>query len=1816
MKFIKRFILVFPMLLLMVFASSQLKATHFMGVDITYTCLPGGNGCIFRIFHSTYYDCKGAATPTPPANPPTPFINFTPTTCTAPTIVGAWVLVSYTEVTPVCPSAQTGCTNSSAVINGVREGRYYADYNFCNVNCTVYNITWGSCCRNGTITSGASNDGIYTGNTQINLGITPCNSSPQFSVPPVPYLCAGQGFTFNQGAFDPDGDSLSYSLTPCQDNANGQVGYNAAGGYSPLQPLGSTWNVSMNALTGDITIAPTPAPPAPGGGAIVTAVLCVTVNEYRNGVLIGNVSRDIQVTVINCAANTPPSLTNVTNVSPSATQTGPYAITACSFDPFSFDIGGSDPDTSQNLILSWNTVIAPAGATFSQVGNASVTDSIPGFSGTPLNGRVNWTATTPGTYVLVFSIADDACPIVGNNQVAVVVTVVSCKLNPVITTRRTACYDVEFTLCPNGGVPPFDFAFFPGDGSGPIALTSTTGCVTYTHSYPPTNNPVVYNYNANFGDNSGLAASANGSIVLQNNAVADAGADISLCPNQLGQIGTAPQIGYTYNWVGVLTNLGLPNGADRQVARPFVSLNNTTSGPLTICYELTATDSLGCVRTDTTCATYNPKPKPTFTVSGPVCQNEIATVTYTGVRAAGTIYNWDFGTGTDASGNTQAAGVGPHLVTWSGVSGLQTVTLTTTVNGCPSDAITQNVQVNPIPSASFSKISPVCQGQATILTFTGSASLASIATWDIDGGTLVGTPSDLDPQTITWNTPGNKVVSLQIDDRNCISNLFVDTVVVNQIPTAVFSNPGPVCVNDPALFVYQGNAAPIATYTWNFDGGVSVPAAQGQGPYTVTWATPGTKRVCLNLQEKGCFSPQNCINVQVHDKPTPRISPVSDVCFDNGNNNVNFSVAGSATYATYNWDFGPGSVPRTSNLPNPQGIKYNTVGTKTVTLTVANNGCISDPTTITFDVVKEPIADFIINSTGTICTNDSITLTVTNPAVGPSQTYQWSFGQDGNPAASSLPLPGGVIYTSGGVKTISLLVSYRGCTDVYAQQIRVEQSPIFDAGPSQEFCEADGGTQLDATVTGGTPGYAYLWTCNSGSCGLSSRTVEDPWVNPVSTPPTTILYFGQAVDAKGCHSNVDTVAVLIHPKPKVDAGPDMTMCEGGLGVTLKGGLHPLFNRASGPFSWQWMDDQGNIRPTGMVPPNDKRPDAFTRPEQTTIYTLIATDLSTGCTSQSTTVDPFSTVTVEVIPKPVAHAGEDTVVCFGDQIKLNGFGTGGNGTYTYAWSPTNTGTVNSPTDPDPTIQPNQSTIYTLVVSSEGCESDGDQVIVIVHTRPTVEVGDDQDICLRDSIRLSGQVSGLPQNAPGYTFQWVPALGLDDPSRFDPMASPSTSTTYKLVATSEYGCGSAADSLLLTVNPTPIADILSNDTIICQGDEIKLISTHTWQPSSSPRVVYEWSPINAVVDDIFSPTPTVKPNETTIFKVRVSSDDCATEAQMLVTVVPGIEAVITATDSAICAGQTTVLTASGGLGNANYFWTPTSSLSDSSIMEVSASPTVTTTYNLVMEEGICSDDTSITIIVHPSPTSTYFASQADGCAGLEVSFLENTQDALSFIWNFGDGSPVNNEPNPSHIYNDPGSYTVSLTTVGTFGCESTTASTVVNISEGSFADFASSPAADTEIPLPDAEVSFEDLSSNGVSWHWDFGDGNTSNQENPTHIYRTPGDYEVTLTVTDGNGCISTITYGMYKVAVPGLFIPNVFSPNEDGINDRFEIVYTGKEDFTLQVFDRWGKTVYESFAADGGWDGVSPSGNGANEGVYFYTLKIGDQSYTGNVTLMR
>jgi gliding motility-associated-like protein len=164
----------------------------------------------------------------------------------------------------------------------------------------------------------------------------------------------------------------------------------------------------------------------------------------------------------------------------------------------------------------------------------------------------------------------------------------------------------------------------------------------------------------------------------------------------------------------------------------------------------------------------------------------------------------------------------------------------------------------------------------------------------------------------------------------------------------------------------------------------------------------------------------------------------------------------------------------------------------------------------------------------------------------------------------------------------------------------------------------------------------------------------------------------------------------------------------------------------------------------------------------------------------------------------------------------------------------------------------------------------------------------------------------------------------------------------------------------------------------------------------------------------------------------------------------------------------------------------------------------------------------------------------------------------------------------------------------------------------------------------------MTSPGVSFRWDFGDGESDTlQVSPDHTYGQWGDYDVTLSIETGNGCVDEITHTV--VIEQDLVFPNVMTPNGDGINDVFAIENLntslhaedpdGYRNNKLVIFDRWGKKVYEAdnydtFSRDGQIQLGSQvfDASGVSDGVYYFSFyykgKAKTTTYNGSLTIIR
>jgi len=312
-----------------------------MGLDLTYECLGGDT---FAVELTFYRDCSGISAPY------NAYITVSTASC-GQSFSASLPRISIRELNAVCPTLITTCSGGS--YPGVQEYIYRGTVVIPD-SCNDWMFSYGLCCRNNAInTISSTGVNIYVQTTLDNLNNT-CNSSPIFTNTPVPFMCVGATFCFNNGAVDPDGDSLVYTLvTPTTGPQAGNI-VNYVGGFGPSNPITSSPPMAFNPLTGDICFTPTVL------GEV--SVMQVRVEEWRNGVQIGYIDRDIQLRVVDCVVpNTLPSVDGING-------TGIFTASVCAGDTLCFFTSSVDPDTGQTITMNWNSGIP--GSTFNISGGS------------------------------------------------------------------------------------------------------------------------------------------------------------------------------------------------------------------------------------------------------------------------------------------------------------------------------------------------------------------------------------------------------------------------------------------------------------------------------------------------------------------------------------------------------------------------------------------------------------------------------------------------------------------------------------------------------------------------------------------------------------------------------------------------------------------------------------------------------------------------------------------------------------------------------------------------------------------------------------------------------------------------------------------------------------------------------------------------------------------------------------------------------------------------------------------------------------------------------------------------------------------------------------------------------------------------------------------------------------------------------------------------------------------------------------------------------------------------------------------------------
>ncbi|MDQ3190421.1 MAG: gliding motility-associated C-terminal domain-containing protein [Bacteroidota bacterium] len=680
--------------------------------------------------------------------------------------------------------------------------------------------------------------------------------------------------------------------------------------------------------------------------------------------------------------------------------------------------------------------------------------------------------------------------------------------------------------------------------------------------------------------------------------------------------------------------------------------------------------------------------------------------------------------------------------------------------------------------------------------------------------------------------------------------------------------------------------------------------------------------------------------------------------------------------------------------------------------------------------------------------------------------------------------------------------------------------------------------------------------------------LSDPNIaNPIASSPTSTTYYVTGTDANNC-TYFDSTQVFVSPVPVVDAGPDVNVCYGS-SVQLN---------ASGGNAYQWYN------PSIQYLDNTTIGDPLASPIVNTKFYVEVSDF--GCTN-------IDSVLVTVLPSPSVDAGLDQSICDNGSVTLNATGSASS----YQWSPA-TGLSNT-TTLNPVASPSVTTTYYLEGADLIC-SYIDEVTIYVDPAPVVTIGSNHgpnpSICTNDQLILQGTGGG--------TYSWTPAAAFSDPNIANPTVVSKFNGSYTLTVTDPASGCQTVETIFLQLNSSPLVDLGQNISI-CFPDN----STQLNAVIDDPNHSYSWNNAGTLNNpNILNPTATISSSTTYTFTATNPSNGCTTSNNVIVTLAPGpiTSPNITTVTSCFDGNDGTAdVTASGGTAPYSYTWNPASPNSSSGVA-TGLSPGF---YIITVEDFHKCKLTTSVIIEQPPAMEIEVEAKGDTCGlnngNLTVSNIVNGNGPYSYLWTNTDSTQT-----ASNL--STGYYGVTVT--DSKGCTK---------SDNVFVPLVGSPisasyTASTYHGTTPLEVNFLNTSLNGTDFHWNFANGQTSNDENTGTIFPNSGEYQVLLTVTN-DYCVDTISTLITVLDALIYEIPNVFTPNGDGKNDVFTINGQGMSSFHGIIYNRWGRKVYEWEDPIKGWDG-----QGSEDGVYYFVLTFSSfvdpegipKKENGHVTLIR
>ncbi len=1329
-------------------------------------------------------------------------------------------------------------------------------------------------------------------------------------------------------------------------------------------------------------------------------------------------------------------------------------------------------------------------------------------------------------------------------------------------------------------------------------------------------------------------------ITFTPSPVVDAGPDQSICFKDTAPLNATITGSVTSNiWVGGSGTFAPNRNTLNAIYTPTAA--ERTSGQVTLTLRVTTTLAAPCNTIDNDIIITI---KPEITITSPpttsICTGTTLSYPIT-ANLSGTTYTWT-ATGSGNASGFAATGSGNTIsepLTNTDPINNATVTyvITPSNNGCTGDPFTLTATITPNPVITAVPANPtVCNNQPAGITLTSNLGSTTQYTWTSTvTGNVTGNSSSPVPASATaindvlfnsGNTSGTVTYTITpISANNCSGSPVVVTITVE--PSVTIANAGPdqnVC--STSTYTLNANDPGVGTGKWTLTSGqtgitfaddtkynTTVSGLQNGVNYTFRWTITGSPSCPVSFDDVTIMINQITVGGTTTGTAT--------VC--GGNNGGTIDLSGQ-TGEVINWesstDNGLTWQPLTSTATS---YAYSNLAVTTQFRAVVKNGdCPALTSTATTITVT---AGTVIANAGTdqvLCNSTAVTLTGNDPLPNPG-TWSLVSGQTGvtinSPSSATTTVSG---LTGGQTYIFRWTISGNApcpptTDDVTISDLAPITNSITNSTPA--VCSGQTITVTGSQPTGGNNTYTYVWE-SSNDNGATWTVINGQTDKDLTLVLTETLDFRRTVNSGNCSSTSSSIHIIAQPPITNNViSSNQNICTGNAPAPLTG-TTPSGGDGNYNYQWQSSIDNGttwsnitNATASGYTP------SVLT---STIAYRRLVNSIQCSGSLQSIS----NTVTITVNPDAIAtftwvsDSGCAPFTLDAQNIVAEAH-PDRNATYT--WYADNVQIGTSITFPGRTISTNNTSVVIklVVTSSFGCLSA--EMSHTFKTQQNVVASFTQDVtkgCGNTTVKFTNTTPVIA----GAIYDWdfgngnhsnlmnpPPQVYLPDPAGND--------VTYAVKLTVTTNCGSnTSPETSLLIQSKPIARVSPDKTSGCL--DLTVVFNNTSPDSKNTTYIYDFGDGSPVIPRTDRTPVTYTYTTAGTYKIKMTAtNDCGTDVspEISINVIPNTavaELVVNANEQQGCAPHTVnFINNSSGAISYTYDYGDGSPVepyisNQNVVHKFTRGGTFTVTLTAFNNCG-GSKSTTENITVYDQPTAVFDADQKLGCPGMAVQFRNNSVGAISYVWDFGDGS-TSTAFEPNHTYTGAQEYyTVTLTAVNSLGCPGTSQQIqFIHIVPPPVATFNVLPS--TLISIPNYTFKFEDESTGTPDqWQWTFGDGGTSNIKNPSHTYPDTGSYKVTLRVTNQQGCFTNTFKTVRITGVPGyLYIPNSFMPSSATSELReFKAKGSGIASWKMTIFNKWGLVLWETTKLDEGkpaegWDGTYHS-QPVQQGVYYWKIEV-------------